>query len=116
MSERLVKVNELIKQLVGELILREVDFGKEILVTISKVETSPDLRYSKILITVFPEGKEKDALAALSRDIFGLQRALNKKLNMRPIPKIRFDVDKIEQRAARIESLLAQIKEEEDEN
>jgi len=85
-ADRLVKVNELIKQLAGELVLREVDFGKDVLVTVTRVETSRDLRYGKVLITVFPNDKERNVLEVLEKEIFGIQRMLNKKLNMRPIP------------------------------
>jgi len=111
-ADRLVKVNELIKQLAGELVLREVDFGKDVLVTVTRVETSRDLRYSKVLITVFPNDKERNVLEVLEKEIFGIQRMLNKKLNMRPIPKIHFEIDRVEKEAARIEELLAQVKEE----
>lgn len=111
-ADRLDKVNELLKQLIGELVLREVDFGKDVFVTVTRVETSRDLRYSKVLITVFPAEKEEAVLAVLERRIFDIQEQLNKKLNMRPVPKIRFEIDRVEKEAARIEELLAQVKEE----
>lgn len=113
MTDRVVKVNELLKQLAGDLLLKEVDFGTGVLVTVTRVETSPDLRYGKILITVLPRNKERDVLATLEAAIFDLQQLLNKKLRMRLVPKIRFVIDQTEKEAAKIEELLARVREEE---
>ncbi|MEA2113155.1 MAG: ribosome-binding factor A [Patescibacteria group bacterium] len=109
MSQRIKKVNELLKQEVSKLLLKEVDFGN-VFVTITNVDTSPNLQQSKIKISVIPTEKREEVLSAIKRNIFHIQKALNKKLYMRPVPKIIFEVDKIEEKAQRIEEILGKIK------
>lgn len=109
MTERLKRVNELLRQEISKLILREIGFS-DILVTITKVEASPDLRQAKIKISVMPTEKSEIALNILERNIFHLQQMLNKKLTMRIVPKMIFEIDKTEIKAQRIEEILEKIK------
>ena len=109
MSQRIQRVNQLIKQQISQLILREIDFGN-ILVTVTNVETSTDLRQAKIKISVMPTKKDELVLKTLERNIFHLQQILNKKLHMRIVPKIRFTIDQAEIKAQRIEEILGKIK------
>ncbi len=106
MSERIPKVNQLIKQEVSKLIKKEIDFA-DILVTVTKAETSLDLKHSKISVIVFPSDKKETALEIINKHIYQIQQILNKKLNMKYVPKLRFEIDKLESRAQRIEELLS---------
>ena len=109
MTLRLQKVNNLIKQEIGELLLQEVDFPKGTIVSISRVETSGNLLQTRVFLNIFPLGSSTLVLKILSSHIFRLQQILNKKLNMRKIPKIKFEEDKAEERTARIEQLLEKV-------
>ena len=112
MSKRLERVNELLHREISQLFLRELDFYNT-LVTITKVETSVDLREAKIMISVMPYEKSQTALKVLEKNIFDLQQILNKKLKMRPVPKIRFEIDKLAAKAQYIEELLQKARKEE---
>src|SRR3989344_2519124 len=112
MPHRLEQVNELIRQQLNQLLLTEVDFPPDCLVTIVKVETSPDLRHAKIFISVLPNDQEKKVLVILKHHVGLLQFELNKKLAFRPLPRIRFLIDETEKKAADIEALLDKIKKE----
>jgi len=109
MSQRIQKLNELLRQEISNLLLREVDFGNT-LVTITKVEASPDLRQARIKISVMPTEQNERVLHILERNIFHLQQLLNKKLTMKIVPKIKFEIDKAEIKAQQIEKLLQEIK------
>lgn len=109
MTKRIERVNELLKEEVSQLILREIDFGGA-LVTVIKVDTSPDLRIAKIKISVLPIEKAERALNILEKNIFQLQQMINKKLEMKPVPKICFEIDQVEIKAQRVEKLLQEIK------
>jgi ribosome-binding factor A len=111
MSKRLERVNELLYREISQLFLRELDF-QNALVTITKVETSVDLRESKIMISVMPMEKTQTALQVLEKNIFDLQQIINKKLRMRPVPKIIFKIDESAAKAQYIEELLQKAKEE----
>jgi len=106
MSQRIQQVNALIKQQVSQLLLREIDFA-DILVTITNVDTSPDLKNAKIRISVIPNDKSDLALEIIKRNIYNLQQELNKKLHLKFVPKISFEIDQIESKAQRIEEILA---------
>lgn len=108
MSDRIKRVNQLIKQEVSQLLLKEVDFT-DILVTITKVKTSSDLKYAKINISVFPTEKSELALKIIERNIFNVQQELNKRLRLKFVPKIRFEIDQLEVKAQRIEDILSKI-------
>lgn len=112
MSKRVLKVNELIKKELGQIILREFNFGKGILTTITRVETSPNLIQSKVFISVIPTNKKNIVLKELKKVIYFLQEKLNHRLIMRPVPKIIFVEEKETERAAKIEKILEELKKE----
>lgn len=109
MSERIKRVNELIKQEISKLLCRELDFGN-ILVTVLAVSVSPDLRQAKVIISILPSEKEKNVQLILKKNIFDLQQILNKRLKMRPVPKICFEINRTASQAQRIEEILEKIK------
>lgn len=110
MSQRIQKINELLRQEVSQLLLKEVDFD-DILVTVISVDTSPNLSQAKIKITCLPTERGERALRIINKDIYQIQQQLNKKLNMRFVPKLIFEIDKLENSAQRIEKLLTKSKE-----
>lgn len=109
-SQRIKKVNELIKRELGKVILKEIDFPRNILVTITGVETSGNLQQSKIFISVIPEKETTNALKILGKEIYNLQQILNHRLVMRPVPKIRFFEDKELKEAEKIDKILDELK------
>jgi len=92
MSFRKEILNTLLRKEVSKIMMKEVDFGKT-LVTVTQVQLSNDLSKAKILITVFPESEEKNALFELQKNIYHLQKILNKKVKMKKVPKISFEID-----------------------
>ena len=110
MSERIPKVNQLIKRELGQLLLKEIDFSKNILVTLTRVETSADLEEAKIYVSVIPESQVNRVLHILETRIYDLQQKLNKRLQMRPTPRIRFCQEKETGQAGRIEEILEKLK------
>lgn len=106
---RVDRINELIKGTVAKIIAEEVDIPLGVFVTISKVDTSRDLRYARVFASVFPEKKFGETLRALGKKIYFIQGKLNKQLNMRPLPRIEFIPDRTEAKADKIEKLLKEI-------
>jgi ribosome-binding factor A len=100
----------LIKIELGKLIFKEFDFPKENLITITRVITTPDLKESKVFISVIPEKEEKDVLDILNSKIYFLQKKMDKKLKMKKIPKILFLKEEKTKAAAKIEEILEKLK------
>ncbi|GBE16596.1 ribosome-binding factor A [bacterium BMS3Abin15] len=109
MSHRISKINELIKQQVSEIISRELNIKPGVFLTIAKVDTAKDLRYTKIFVSVFPEKEAEYALKTLEKEIYNIQGILNKKLHLKIIPKIEFVMDTTEVEADEIEKILKEI-------
>ena len=110
MSNRIHQVNQLIKKELSQIILREVDFSPNVLVTLTRVETSVNLYQSKIYISCLPEQEIKKTLEILGSQIWRLQQLLNKRLRMRPVPKIIFFQEKETIEAGKIEDILETLK------
>jgi len=110
MTNRISRINELIKEEVGKIILAEIELPKENLTTVTRVQTTSNLIESFVYISTI--GKDKEQIFnLLQKNVYHLQQKLNKKLNMRPIPKIVFREEKETKKAAKIEKLLEKIKE-----
>lgn len=112
MAKRLQRVNALLRRELAKIILREIEFPRDTLVTITRAETTPNLAESTVFIGVIPEGKEEKVLEILGRNVYFLQQKINKRLRMRPIPKIKFLAEKKTGEASRIEEILEQLKKE----
>lgn len=82
---------------------------KDVLITITRMELSVDLQYGNIYFTTIPKEAAERALERLKQHVVSVQRTLNKRLRMRPVPKIRFLIDEGEQEAAHIDELLKRI-------
>jgi len=109
MSLRVEKINELIKNHLGEIISRELNMKTGVFITISKVDTSSDLRYTRVFVSIFPEKETAYAKKALQNEIYRIQGNLNKKLNMKPIPRITFLIDSTESEAQKVEDILKEL-------
>ena len=104
---RIEQVNDLIRGELGKIIDRDIDLPDRSLLTITRVITSPDLHYADVFLSVMPHTNEAESLEILSRRIGGIQHSLNRKLRIRPVPRIKFVLDVEQKRADRIEKLLA---------
>ena len=109
MSDRIVKLNKLIKEHLGEIFQRELAIKPGLFLTIAKVDTTPDLRYTRVSISVFPYKEADYALKTLNKEIYRIQGALNKKLAIRPLPRLEFVLDSTEEEADKIEKILTEI-------
>lgn len=110
MSKRIQRVNQLIKKELGQLILREVEFPKDVLVTITRVETAADLNRSRVFISCLPANQITQVLSILNHQIYNLQYMLNRRLKMKFIPRIEFVEEEKTKEAGEIEELLEGLK------
>ena len=113
MSNRIQSVNSLIKNELSQILLKEVDFPEDTLATLTRVETSTDLSQAKVYISIMPDNKINEIFEILNKNIYKLQQELNKRLKMRPVPRIVFKKEEKTEEAGRIEELLEQLKKEE---
>ena len=110
MSEnRVLKVNELVKKYVNDTILRELSLKSGVFLTVAKVDTSCDLRYTRVFVSVFPESEFDYATKTIEKELHLFQHNLNQKLRIKPTPRIMFIKDFTETKADKIEKILKEL-------
>lgn len=112
-NHRLEKISQLIKEEVGKIILKELDIDKDLLLTITHVKTSSDLAHATIYISTIIKTREEETLEALKHSAGDIQYILNRKLRMRPVPRIRFAIDTTYEKEQRLYDILAHAEKEE---
>ena len=110
MTNSIKKINSLIQEELSQILLKEFDFPKDVLVTITRVETIINLSDTRIYVSVIPENQIDQIFEILERRIYNIQQCLNRRLNMRPVPKIEFKKEEKTQQAAQVEELLEKLK------
>ncbi len=112
MTKRIEQVNVLIKEVVSGILLRSIQFPSGVLVTVTRVSTSPAIHYADVFVTVFSQksGDADEVMKILKHSIGATQHELNRSLRMRPVPRIKFLIDKEEMHREKIERLLSKTK------
>ena len=115
MGARLARVNEQVKEVVGELLgeLKDPRIG---FVTVTGVDTSPDLSSADVWFTVLDD--DPDALASTKEGLASaapmLRRELGARVRMRRVPMLRFRYDPAPAQGRHIERLLSEAAEQQD--
>ena len=78
------------------------------MVSITRVDTTNDLRYAKVYVSVLDKNQEKDVLKGLKSASGFLRRELGQALQLRYTPELQFIGDDSIQHGARILELLRQ--------
>lgn len=100
------KLNDHLRDVVAKILEEELDIEGTPLVTVIGAEVSPTVEHAVIKISVLPVERIDAVLEDLKHRIYDIQQMVNKALPMRKVPKIRFEIDKTEENAARIEKLI----------
>lgn len=83
------------------------------LITVTAVDVTRDLQHAKIFVSVMGDDKIKETtLAGLKSLASHLRARVNKVLQLRVSPQLTFVLDPTIERAARIETLLAQLRDD----
>ena len=93
-SNRILLINEEIQKELSAL-LRTVKDPRvqDVMISITRVETTPDLRYTKVYVSFLQEEKVKDAMAGLKSAGGYLRRELGRNLQLRYAPEIVWSLD-----------------------
>jgi len=116
LSRRTDRVEDLIRQELAQLILRELADPRVRLATVSEVHVTPDLRKARILVSVIGEQSTRDgAVAALQHASGFLRRQLGSRLRLRATPELEFSLDRGAEHSLHIASLLETLHHDDDE-
>jgi ribosome-binding factor A len=113
-SERMRRINELLREVIATEVVRLKDPGIGF-VTITGVDTSPDLRASRVYYTVLGEADEREeTLKALRRAAPRLRSALGEQVRLKYLPVLEFHYDEAIERGIRMDQLLHDLEKEGD--
>lgn len=108
-SNRIGRINEEIQRELSDLIRNLKDPRVQTLLSITRVETTPDLRYAKVYVSVLEEEKSKDAVKGLKSAGGWLRRELGSRLQLRYTPELVFELDESLKYGAHMYDLLSKL-------
>ena len=108
-SNRIGRINEEVQRELAELIRQLKDPRVQTMISITRVETTPDLRYAKVYISVMEEDRTKDAMRGLKSAGGWLRRELGQKLQLRYTPELVFTEDDSLKYGAHMFDLLSKL-------
>lgn len=109
-SRRHSKYNAQLQRVLGQLINRHCDFPHSFLVTVTRVETSGNLRHSSVWVSVCPARYREIVEGTLARERRTLQHLLRRCWRAHPVPQISFHIDSGPAKAERVDKILRKLK------
>jgi ribosome-binding factor A len=110
MTQRTDRIDELLRQEIGQALEREVTDPRIGFVTVTDVETSPDLAHARVWVSVIgtPE-QRKETLTALRKAMPFVRHGLNSKIRLRRIPELEVRLDDTAERGTRVMHILDEL-------
>lgn len=101
------RVNEVMREVIGDSIASDLEDPRIGFVTVTAVETSPDLRSARVYVSVLGDaGAREGTLKALTAAHGVLQSAIGRELRMKRTPTLSFHYDESLERGERVSRLL----------
>ena len=113
-SQRQLRVGELVKQNLGELLIRneaKIPLINSKLVTITEVRMTPDLKTARVYVIPLGGKGTKETVRILTEYSHLVRRALSKRLDIKFLPKLNFVEDNSFEYAEKIEKIIKKNKE-----
>ena len=107
MAERMRRVNEALREVVTAAIASDLEDPRIGFVTVTSVDTSPDLRSARVYVSVLGDATERErTLAGLTSSHGLIQAAIARETRMKRTPTLSFHYDEGPERAVRLAQLL----------
>ena len=109
-SNRIGRINEEIQRELSDL-LRELKDPRvhKTMLSVTRVETTPDLRYAKIFVSLLDKEYTKETLAGLKSSAGYLRRELGRSLQLRYTPELQWQADDSITHGAHILEILSKL-------
>jgi ribosome-binding factor A len=110
------RVDEAIRQVIGDVVAKDIKDPRVGFVTVTDVRTSPDLSHARVYVSVLgergrrSEPEQREASLDGLRSAHGfLQGRIAAELRLKRTPALEFSYDDTTDRAMRVEQILDQI-------
>ena len=109
MAERMRRVNESLRQVLSEALL-ELKDPRIGFVTVTGVQTSPDLRHATVYVSVLGGEKKRNAsMVGLDAAHGVLQAKLSQELRLKRTPQLTFEYDHAVEHGVRLSKLIDEL-------
>lgn len=109
-NSRMNKIDEELKKEISNIISTELKNPHLTgLISVTKVKTTPDLRFAKVFISMINERSKKENLSILKKSSGYIRSAIAKKINLRYTPELVFEFDESLEYGSRIDEILKDI-------
>ncbi len=113
MSKRLSRVEEACKEVLSEVIQREVKDPRVGFVTITRVDVSPDLRHARVHFGVLGSDEEvARSLAGLRSSKGYMRKELGRHMRIKYLPELELVYENVSEEALRLSELFKQVEAE----
>ena len=107
MTERMRRVNEALREVIAAAIAADLEDPRIGFVTVTSVDTSPDLRSARVYVSVLGDESERErTLAGLSSSHGLIQSAIATEMRLKRTPTLTFHYDEGPERGVRLSRLL----------
>ena len=115
-SNRIGRINEEIQRELSALIrtLKDPRVSATGMVSITRVDTTGDLRYSRIYVSALDKSQEKEILKGLKSAAGYIRRELGNSLKLRYTPELVFEMDHSIEYGSHINNIIAGLNKGED--
>jgi ribosome-binding factor A len=109
------RINEMLREVVGAAIATDLNDPRIGFVTVTSVETTPDLRAARVYVSVLGSSDEREAtLAGLASSHGVIQARIGRETRMKRTPTLTFHYDDTIEKGIRISHLLEDVDPSED--
>lgn len=109
MSNRTVRVNELIKREISDILHRHYQ-AESVTITITEVRVAPDLRDGRVFVSVVGDDTVvEEKLRWLRRQATAIRQELARRIVLKFLPRLEYTLDHSVERGTRIVQLLDDI-------
>ena len=107
---RMRRINEVLREVIGAAIASELSDPRIGFVTVTSVETSPDLRTAKVFVSVLGDEEEREETLSGLRSSHGvIQSRIATETRMKRTPTLTFHYDDTIEQGVRISQLLDEV-------
>jgi len=109
-TARTDRIDQLIRQEIGEILARDVRDPRIGFATVTDVETAPDLSHARVWVSVIGQPTEREAaLEGLRNAMPFVRRELAHRLSLRRVPELHVRLDDTAERGTRVLRLLSEL-------
>jgi ribosome-binding factor A len=109
-APRITRVNELLKREVANIIEKHIEHKKNCLISVTEVNTTPDLRQAKVQISILGDSDiKKEMMRTLQKKRRFIQQLVSRHITLKYTPVIEFQYDNRIELGDKVLAMLSQI-------